>query len=137
MSHFSNQLLKSMEDCEFTQTFVQEKTGLSQGTVSRYANGEIQPEPEAFEKICSLFPKDHQTALVLSYLADHVPESLRKLVTIEPKPASSRIAEDPPVFRARMPRKLREAYDYLARAALENPAIAQMLINTSDLTKPK
>jgi transcriptional regulator with XRE-family HTH domain len=136
MSQFSNQLLKSLEDCEFTQTFIQEQSGLSQGSVSRYANGEIRPDLEAFEKICGLFPKQHQTALLLAYLVDDVPDSLKNLVAIEPKSAAAaRAAEDSPVYRSRMPKKLREAYDHLGAAALEHASIAKIIINTSDLQK--
>ena len=135
MSQFSNQFAKSLEECELTQTAVQEKTELSQGSISRYVNGEIRPDIEALEKICLVFPKEHRVALLLAYLDDDIPRSLNNLVAVEAKTPTVRVQEDSPAYRARMPKELRDAYDHLGAAALEDASIAQVIIGTSNLTK--
>lgn len=137
MSHFSNQLQASIEERGFSQIEITERIGVSQGQMSRYVNGENRPEPDVFAKLCEIFPKDERGKLIVAYLVDVIPPKDRSLIALELKKTEARVKEDAPLFRARMPKRLREAYDFLAGAALENPAIAQMLINTYDLTKPK
>ncbi len=135
MSQFSNQLQASIEAQGFSQVEIVEKIGVSQGQTSRYVNGENRPEPDVFEKLCEIFPTEERVRLIVAYLADDVPVRYRNLISIEPTEKSARTAEESPVYRSRMPRKLREAYDYLGSAALEKPAIAQMLINTHKLSE--
>ena len=135
MSQFSNQLQKSIEDECFTQAQVVEKIGVSQGQMSRYVNGENRPEPDIFDKLCALFPEKQRVALVLAYLLDDVPPRFRNLITIAPATRNARVTEDPPVYRSRMPKKLRAAYDFLGAAALDKPKVAQMIINTYELSR--
>lgn len=126
-----------MEGEGFTQAYVVDRGGISQGQMSRYVNGENRPELEAFERICGLFSEKHRVALILAYLLDDVPPRFRTLVTISPSAnGNSRGAEDPTqVYRSRMPKELRAAYDYLGAAALEKKNVAQMLINTYQALK--
>jgi transcriptional regulator with XRE-family HTH domain len=128
-------LQTSIEANGLTQTEIVEKIGVSQGQMSRYVNGENRPEPQVLEKLCAVFPKKDQTSLLLAYLEDDVPDSLKNLIAIEPKSAVPRVGEDSPVYRSRMPKRLREAYDHLGAAALEHASIAKIIINTSDLQK--
>lgn len=127
-----------MEEEGFTQMHVVERGGISQGQMSRYVNGENRPELEVFERICGLFSEKRRTALILAYLLDDVPPRFRSLVTISPSAngVTSRGVEDPTqVYRSRMPKELRAAYDYLGAAALEKKNVAQMLINTYQALK--
>ena len=135
MSQFSNQLQASIEECNFTQCHLVDNADVSPGQICRYVAGENRPEPKVFKKISALFPEKHRTPLILAYLLDDVPPRFRNLVTIEPSRTGSHDAEQEPVYRSRMPKQLREAYDYLGRAALEKPSIAQILINTSKLSR--
>jgi transcriptional regulator with XRE-family HTH domain len=135
MSQFSNQLQASIEANGFTQTEICDQVGISQGQMSRYVNGENRPEPEIFEKLCGVFAKEHRVAVLLAYLDDDIPPSLKNLVAVEAKTAAARVEEDSPVYRSRMPKKLRDAYDHLGAAALEDASIAQVIIGTSNLTK--
>jgi hypothetical protein len=135
MSQFSNQLQASMEECDFTQTDIVEKIRISQGQMSRYVNGENRPEPGVVDELVGLFPEKQRTALLMAYLQDDVPARFRNLIIISPAASSARITEDSPVYRARMPKRLRTAYDFLGAAALEKPRVAQTLINTYELLK--
>jgi transcriptional regulator with XRE-family HTH domain len=128
MSQFSNQLQASMEACDFTQTQISEKTGVSQGQLSRYMSGEHRPPTDAFEKLCRPFPDSHGTALLTAYLADDIPQSLSKLVSVTPKIRSAIVEEEPPVYRTRMPKELRAAYDFIGADALKNADTADWVI---------
>jgi transcriptional regulator with XRE-family HTH domain len=134
MSQFSNQLQASMEELGLTQVDVREKAGFAQSQMSRYINGENRPEPEALEKLMALFPEKHRVALLLAYVVDDVPQRYRGLLHISPR-ANSRVQEEPPVYRSRMPKKLRSAYDFLGSAALEKPSVAESLIATAEILR--
>lgn len=136
MSQFSNQLRLCLERNGWTQTAACEKSETSPAMMSRYVSGENRPEPDAFEKIANIFPRAERAPLLLAYLLDAIPNSLRNEVTITPKREPARVGEDEPVYRTKMPKALREAYDFIGRDALANEATADWLIaNHERLTK--
>lgn len=136
MSHFSNQLERSMEDAGLTQIAIHVKTNaeISQASVSRYCSGD-RPTRDAFEKLLDVFPERYRTALVLAYAIDDVPEKYRKLITITPATARGRITEEPAIYRSRMSKKLRTAYDGLGARAIEKPDTAQAVISFYEALK--
>ena len=120
-----------------SQTAVCEKTGISQGQLSRYVNGENRPPPEAFENLAKIFPIEDRVQLLLAYLADEIPAGLRNLVSVTPRSSSARIQEESATYRSRMPKDLRAAYDFLGNDALENPATADWIIANHRRLKPR
>ncbi|MEY2509418.1 MAG: helix-turn-helix protein [Verrucomicrobiota bacterium] len=135
MSQFSSQLTTSSEEAGLTQTAIREKTEISQGTLSRYFSGDYLPPLDQLEKLLSVFPAQQQRALVLAFLEDNVPGKFRGQVVISH--AGTRSKEEPPVYRSRMPRELREAYDGLGRKALEHTEVADSLIATWRIIGPR
>lgn len=136
MSQFSNQFTASIEEAEITQFALHEKAGISQGALSRYASGDNRPPPDQLERLLKAFPAKHRVALLLAYLADDVPDSFRNLVEIAPATVAG-VAEREPVYRTRMPKKLREAYEGLGVKALESPAVADSLIAIWGIIGPR
>lgn len=130
MSQFSNQLQASIERRGLTQTAVCEKADISQGQLSRYVNGENRPPPDAFANLARIFPREERLSLLLAYIDDEIPASLRNLVVVSAASPSAapRVAEDSETYRARMPRALREAYDFIGLDALQNSATSDWLI---------
>lgn len=128
MSQFSNQLQASIEAQNYTQTLVCERTGVTQSQLSRYVNGENRPSPEALSPLLDVFNKENQIALLLAYLEDDIPGSKKNLVHVLPKIAADRVAEESAIYRSRMPRSLRAAYDFLGADALVNQATADWII---------
>ena len=138
MSQFSNQFKASVEASGLTQFAISEKTGISQGALSRYAGGDNRPPRDQIETLLPVFPEKERVALLMAYLADDVPASFASLVTIAPRTgAGARAAEQEPVYRSRMPKELREAYDGLGRKALEHPEVADSLIATWRILGPR
>jgi transcriptional regulator with XRE-family HTH domain len=127
MSQFSNQLQAAIESQDFTQTYVCDQTGISQGQLSRYVNGKNRSSPEALDQLCKIFDKDNQVKILLAYLEDDIPPRMKNLVRVEPKGAA-RVPEDPGICRTRMPRELRAAYDWLGRDAIANKYTADWII---------
>ena len=128
MSQFSNQLQASIQAQDFTQTLVCEQTGVTQSQLSRYVNGENRPSPDALDPLLNIFNKENQIALLLAYLDDDIPDPKRNLVHVLPKIAADRVAEESAIYRSRMPRALRAAYDWLGADALVNQSTADWII---------
>jgi transcriptional regulator with XRE-family HTH domain len=124
-----------MEATGLTQTAVREKTDISQGSLSRYANGDYVPPLDQLEKLLEVFPLEHQRAIALAFVEDNVPAKFRGEIAISL--ATGRAKEDPPVYRSRMPKELREAWEGLGRAALQHPEVADSLIATWRIIRPR
>jgi transcriptional regulator with XRE-family HTH domain len=137
VSQFSNQLQGAIEQQGFTQVDVCDKTGVSQGQLSRYVAGKDRPSPEALDQLAKAFDEKNRTRLLVAYLEDDIPPGMRALATVKSKTSESKTSEEPTVYRSRMPKKLRAAYDYLGAAALEKPSIAQMLITAREAIDPE
>jgi transcriptional regulator with XRE-family HTH domain len=132
VSHFSSQLRVILERRGLNQTALCEKSGVSQGALSRYLSGS-SPRRSAVEKICSaLRHQADRSDLIAAHALDLLPASLREKFTIRPKRARGREQRqrknDP---RRAMPAELLRAYDQLGAAAIEHDAIADLVIKLS------
>jgi transcriptional regulator with XRE-family HTH domain len=136
VSQFSSQLQASMEADRLTQQAILDKIDISQGALSRYCNGS-RPVADQLEKLLGVFSSGQRVALLTAYLEDEIPGKYRGLVVIEPAAGGDRIKEPAPVYRSRMPRDLREAWEGLGRKALEHPEVADSLIATWRVIGPR
>jgi hypothetical protein len=62
------------------------KIGVSPSTVTRHASGDKLPTPESFELMVAAFPERHRAPLILAYMQDSLPRSLRGRVHAEVGP---------------------------------------------------
>jgi transcriptional regulator with XRE-family HTH domain len=137
MSHFSNALQAILEKKRLTQTRVCQRTEISQSQLSRYVNGQNRPERGHLEKLLSLFDEEERATLLVARLRDILPRSLRNLVTIKKAQRAHHREEPTSRFSAHAPRELREALEYLAEAAIENPDAAKALIALAQILRAK
>ncbi len=135
MSQFSNQFQTALEEAGLSQTDACEKTKISSAQMSRYVSGENRPEQDSLELLLKLFDERNRTALLLAYLNDDIPAKYRRLVAVTPGESSRRTAEEPPLYRTQMPRRLRAALDFVGERSIDDERAATVLINTADLLK--
>ncbi|MEA3212276.1 MAG: hypothetical protein QOE70_5333 [Chthoniobacter sp.] len=136
MSYFSAALDALMRENEFTQLGLSRHAGVHQGQLSQYLQGLRWPEAEGLERLCTAFGADG-VSLLVAYLRDQIPESLRDKVEISPRQKG---AKEKPGFMAtyeRLPRRIRELLEDAARECERRPAVVAALESTLALTRPE
>ena len=136
-SQFANQLQKAIEDAGTTQFAIHQKTGISQGALSRYVSADNRPPPDVLGTLLNVFPESIRPPLLEAYLLDDVPLEHRRLVNITTAGGEQVYVPPAPAdVRARMRRDLREAYDGIGAAAIERPEVAESIISTWQIIRP-
>ena len=139
MSKFSNELQRTIEARKTTQAALAASTGVSQGQMSRYVNGENRPDLDFVIKLLKEFELPDQLLLNAAYAEDNIVPELRSQLSVVPRDnRSTRVMERAeteagPAFRRRMPDPLRLAHDRLGRVAVEDPKVARTLIHLASL----
>lgn len=134
MSYLSNQLAVVLESLGVTQTALCAQTDISQSQLSRYLSGDNDPSLDAVEKICRALPERDRAEIARAWLYDQMPPSARELITIVGSQPELSLREDPPTFA--MPATLREAFDFLERAAIDNGDVRLSILAAYRILKP-
>ena len=126
MSYFSVALQTVLEDKGLTQSELSKNAGLDSGLMSRYAAGSIRPSLQVLEKLCLQLEPKFRAEIAAAHLKDELPESALALVRIEPvdeaKGHAAPVVHQP--SRAKLPKDLRDAFDFLERMAIDNPDLS-------------
>ena len=127
MSYFSVALKTVLEEKGLTQSELSRDAGLDSGLMSRYAAGSIRPSIQVLEKLCLQFEPKFRAELAAAHLKDELPKSAAELVRIVPFDQGPEIGEQisQQPARARLPKDLREAFDFLERTAIDNPDLSE------------
>ena len=134
MGVFATELQNILEELGMTQSEFSEASGIVQSQVSRYVKGTVRPEPGALEKLCSTLESKHRARLAAAHLSDELPESARDLIQIVI--ATGKVEDDASInYRAKMPKHLREVFDFFEREALQDKQVADWLIGTYRMLK--
>lgn len=138
MSYLSNQLAVVLETRGITQSALCSQTDISQSQLSRYLSGDNEPSREAVEKICRALPEPDRADVARAWLYDQLPPSARNLLVID---TTDRVGqrtlireEPPPSFP--MPAALREAFDFLEKAAIDNSDVRASILAAYSILKP-
>jgi transcriptional regulator with XRE-family HTH domain len=130
MSQFSSQLRVLLEKRRVSQTALHKRTGISQGSISRYLSGKLRPRPGALERICNAFPlRADRNKLLTANAQDSVPVRLRAKHTTGTQVEGDAQYRQYLQTRARMPADLRAAYDKVGADAIEHKHTADFVIN--------
>jgi transcriptional regulator with XRE-family HTH domain len=127
MSAFSEQLRVALEAADLSQSDFAEITRISQSTISRYLKGEIKPEPEVFGQLLNGLPESLHFEVILARLTDELPKEYRSTVTILAQGGTVR-EDSLPYLPQRMAKDLRRAFEYLAKTAIEEPELRNLII---------
>jgi transcriptional regulator with XRE-family HTH domain len=131
MSAFSEQFREVLRGTDLSQVEISRRTKISQPTISRYLNGEMSPEPEAFGMILDQLPDTLHYHLIRARLSDELPAKYRDTITILSQ--SVAVGEDATPYRPlNMADDLRKAVEYLANEDIQSPNGRQLLIALAD-----
>lgn len=134
MGAFSNELQSILDELGMSQAEFAEVSGIAQSQMSRYINGSVQPSPDLLEKLCVTLDMPKRARLAAAHLSDELPESARELVQIVL--TTARAEDEASVnYRAKMPKHLREVFDYFERQAMKDPDFAEWLSGTYKLMR--
>lgn len=141
MSYLSNQLAVVLERLAITQSALCSQADISQPQLSRYLTGENSPSLETIEKICTVLPESDRSEVARAWLYDQMPPSARDLLTIHAHDPSGQVAlireeRQTTVPSFAMPGKLREAFDFLERAAVDNPDVRASILAAYRILSP-
>jgi transcriptional regulator with XRE-family HTH domain len=145
VSHFSTELRVLLEKRKLSQKAICKKTGIGQGTLSRYLNDVITPDWRMVETIAGAFPdRTHKARLIAAHARDVVHPSLLDKISLGPQKGEEhpqrktrvRQRTNPP-WRNRMPRELLAAYDGLGAEAIEEKRVADLLIHAWRIVQPR
>jgi len=134
MSYFSTQL-GAICTAHGTQVSFSAALGIDQALLSRYLKGKVRPSPDFLRKIAETLPAEEQAALFIAHLVDELPASARALIQIRAVGEKVRESADDYGAQVRLPNNLREAYDFLQRASVENPDLADHILTTARLLR--
>ncbi len=95
MSYFSAAIESVMRERSLTQTELSRRAQVHQGQLSRYINAEARPDTDGLERLCHALGEDGQK-LLIAFLKDEVPYSLRATVDIRLRTNPSAEAGLPP-----------------------------------------
>lgn len=143
MSHFSSALQRLIEErypARGGQTAFAKQVGIEQATISRYTNADSRPDVGMLEQICVTLEREQRAELVLAYLRDEIPPSAQdcvRVINLCAEPAAANIPEEVSRPRDRMPKKLREAFEFLEEDALKSPLSADAVLATVALMRGK
>jgi hypothetical protein len=135
---FSSVLNKAMKESPETgiknSVHLAKKIGVSPSTVSRNALGDNLPTAESFELMVAAFPERHRAPLILAYMQDSLPRSLRGRVHVEvgPEGAQKERSDDISsigVLLKNFSTTHVEAVRYLVERAGSDPSVLRALMN--------
>ncbi len=94
--------------------------------ISRWLSGQSKPDLEAVERMAGKLEPGEASRLLVAWLRDRTPSSLRHLVEVTPGVA--RVAEDATErFPDGMSAELRERLVFFGRLAMENPDVRRII----------
>ena len=94
--------------------------------MSRYVAGSVRPSLQVLEKLCLQLEPKFRAEIAAAHLKDELPESAHLLVRIQPvddgKENRPLVSQHP--GRAKLPKDLRDAFDFLEHMAIDNPDLS-------------
>lgn len=110
------------------------KIGVSPSTVTRHAAGDKLPTPDSFEAMVAAFPEKYRAPLILAYMQDSLPRSLRGRVHAEvgaesvKEEAGDDISAISVLLKSLRPADV-QAFRYLVERAGTHPGVLRALMN--------
>lgn len=136
MSYLSSGLTKVLADLDWSQKRLADLTGIQPSRINRYARGSAVIGSDALRAIIEALPRDRQGELLAAHLKDAIPDGLSDLVTVLPTGTPPEPGTPPDSFPIEADPHLRKVVQTLARQAVEQKEIRDMLCNFERLIHP-